>query len=132
RGTTNDVCVPCGNASSAAPVAGSDALPFSTIALTVNSPAEPGTTPSTTAVTAVPSMTAVNGEPTCTWRTASGDALTDTRSRCGSCTVTSGAPGAAKLPGSTIRRTTIPSKGARSNAYDVTAASSAADARVAA
>ena len=46
-----------------------------------------------------------------------------------SSTVTSGAPGAAKAPGSTKRRVTMPAKGARTSAYDAVAASSAAIAR---
>ncbi len=71
-------------------------------------------------------MVAVTGAPALRPRTASGAALTVTRNALASSTLTSGAPGAAKEPGSTKRRVTTPAKGARTSAYEAVAASSAA------
>jgi hypothetical protein len=60
----------------------------------------------------MPSMRASTASPLASCRAASGATVTRTRSCDASCTDTSGAPGAAKAPGSTKRRVTMPAKGA--------------------
>jgi hypothetical protein len=57
-------------------------------------------------------MTASMVAPRASWRAADGDTFALTRSRVASCTTSSGMPGDAKLPGSTMRRTMVPANGA--------------------
>ena len=113
-GTTSPPVVPVGRATVAALPARRVPVRLGTTAFTVNRlPALAGTTPSTVAVTAWPSMVAVRRVPRVRPRTASVGADTLIRRLEASCTVTSGMPGAAKVPGSACRMVTMPLNGAR-------------------